>query len=197
MNTFFRERCFFILEKRRTLLLFGVLFLLGILLGILFIKTPTVYEYHLNLTARFLGEVCFSDRSVFLIFFERTCGNALLLALVLLAGVHFAGLAVPPVVLLYRAYAFGGSLTILFTVYRVTGVLVALTFYLPIHLLVDVILIGATAVSCNRAREFCFCRRDFCELGLDFFAFFMLIAAVCLFEAVLLFAIFHPIGAVV
>ncbi len=37
---------------------------------------------------------------------------------------------------------------IFFTVYRMTGVLVVFTLYLPVHLLIDCILILAAALSC-------------------------------------------------
>ena len=181
-------------ERKRSLILFGALFLCGVILGFLFIGTPSAYDYHFTLCERYLNRICFSDRDVFVIFLERTAGRALLLALILLSGVHFAALIVPSAVLLYRAYTFGGSIVILFSVYRVTGVLVVFVLYLPIHLLIDAVLVGATALSCARASGFCFCRRDFCDLARDFLALFALVALVCLLEMLLLLAVFHPMG---
>ncbi len=181
-------------ECKRTLFLFGALYLAGMILGLIFITTPTTYEYNLTLCERYLNRVCFSDADVFVIFLERTAGRALLLAMILFSGIHFAALCVPPAVLLYRAYTFGGSIAIFFMVYRVTGVLIVFVLYLPIHVLVDVILIGATALSCARAPRFCFCRRDFSGIALDLLALFALLAAIGLLEMLLLLAVFHPIG---
>ncbi len=188
------ERCF---ERKKTLIVFGAIYLLGAILGMCFIRTPAVYDYHLGLCVRYMDRVCFSDRNIFLIFLERMCGCTLLLALMIASGVHFAALLVPPGILLYRAYTLGGSLIIFFSVYRATGALVVLVLYLPVHLLIDAVLIAATVVSCGRAHRFCFCRTDFTLLGLDFAAFFLLIAAICLVEAVLLLAVFHPIGTII
>ena len=194
--SFLRECLARILERKRTFILLAALCLVGAILGLCFIRTPAVYDYHLGLCERYVVRVCFSDRSVFVIFWERLAGAALLIALMLLSGVHFAALIVPPAILLYRAYTFGGSLVIFFSVYRVTGVLIVFVLYLPVHLLLDAVLLAATTLSCARAPHFCFCRHDFCELGMDFCALLLLAAAVCLFESVLLLAIFHPIGAV-
>lgn len=195
MSFYLIQDCFTrCLERKRTFILFGIIYLVGIVLGICFVKTPSVYDYHLNICERYMARVCFSSRSVFAIFIERVCGTFILLALMLIAGIHFAALAVPPAVLLYRAYTFGGSLTIFFSVYRVTGVLVVFVLYLPIHLLIDILLIAATVVSCGRAHRFQFCKSDFCALGLDLIAFSLLIATVCLLETVILLAVFHPIG---
>ncbi len=181
-------------EHKRMLLLFGILYLLGIVLGFLFITTPTAYEYHLTLCERYLDRVCFSDRNVFVIFLERSAGRTLLLVLILLSGVHLAALFVPSAVLLYRAYTFGGSIVILFSVYRVTGVLVVFVLYLPVHLLIDAVLICATALSCVRAPHFCFCKKDFTGIGGDLIALSIFILLVCLIEMLLLLAVFHPIG---
>ncbi len=162
--------------------------------GIVFIKTPAFYEYHLKICDRFLDRVCYSDRSVFLIFLERTAGNALLLVLVLAGGLHPACLPLPAVVLLYRSYTFGGTLAILFSVYAFPGAVVAFVLYLPIHLLVDVALLLAAGTSVCRAFCFSFCAGDWKELLCDFLAFLALLVLICLLETVLLLALFHPLG---
>lgn len=184
-------------ERKRTLLVFLALFLAGFVLGICFVKEPAFYEYHLSACERYLSRVCYSDRSVFTIFLERTAGCALLLLLVLIAGVHVAALAVPPVVLLYRAYTFGGSVAVFLGVYSVSGFFVVFALYLPMHLLIDAVLIAGTAVSFGRAPRFCFSKGDFAELALDFLALLILVAIVCFFEMFLLLAVFHPVGYVI
>lgn len=181
-------------EKKRLLIAFAALYLLGALLGALFIRTPSVYEYHLGSCERFMARICFSDRSVIVIFFERAGIAALLLALMLLAGIHAAALILPPALLLYRAYTLGGSTVIFFTVYRVTGVLVFLVLYLPVRLLTDALLVAATVLSCERARSFGFSRGEFAEIARDFAALLAAAVGVCLYEGILLFALFHPIG---
>lgn len=195
MDLFFLKDAFCrAIEKKRALIVFGVVFLAGMILGICFVKTPAFYEFHLNNCDRFLTRICYSDRSVFVIFLERTAGCSLLLVLTLIGGVHIVGLAVPAAVLLYRSYTFGGQIAILFGVYGVSGALVALVLYIPVHLLTDAILLFGTALSVGRTRCFHFAKQDLCELGRDFLALFLLIAAVCLLEMILLLAIFHPLG---
>lgn len=162
--------------------------------GIVFVKTPAFYEYHLKLCNRFLDRVCYSDRSVFLIFLERTAGSALLLALVLAGGLHPACLPLPVLVLLYRSYTFGGTLAILFSVYTFPGAIVALALYLPVHLLIDAALLLAAGVSFWRAFCFSFCAGDLKDLVFDFLAFLALLTLICLLEMVLLLALFHPMG---
>lgn len=193
--SFLRDCLFRVLERRRTLFLFGGFFLVGVVLGMCFYRAPAVYGFHLKVCEKFMTEICFSEKSVFLIVLERVCGFTLLAAVFLFAGIHFAGLILPPALLLYRAYTLGGSILILGSVYGVTGILVLFALYLPVHLAIDVLLIGATALSCGRAPQFCFSRQDFCLLGLDLLAFFLAIAAICLAEGVLLLAVFHSIGA--
>lgn len=183
------------LDRKRTLFVFGAFFLVGIVLGMCFVKTPAVYGFHLGVCEKFMAEICFSDKSVVLIFCERFFGFTFLAALFLACGIHFAGLILPPAILLYRAYTLGGSVVIFCSVYGVTGILVLFALYLPIHLAIDLVLIGATALSCGRATQFCFSRQDLCLLGLDLLAFALVIAAVCLVESVLLLAVFHSIGA--
>ncbi len=195
MNLFFiKDALCRATEKKRNLVIFGVIFLAGMILGICFVKTPAFYEFHLNGCDRFLTRVCYSERSVFLIFLERTAGCALLLILTLAGGVHIVGLVVPTAVLIYRSYTFGGQIAILFGVYGVSGALVALVLYIPIHIMIDVILLFGTSISVCRSRCFRFGKQDFCELALDFLALLLLIAAVCLIEMILLLAIFHPLG---
>ncbi len=182
------------LERKKTLLAFCAVFLLGMVLGLCCFRAPAVFEYHFNLCDRFMSRVCYSDRSVVLIWFERTAGCTVVLALVLLGGIHIAGVALPAALLLYRAYTFGGSLGVFFTVYGGTGVLIVTVLYLPIHLLTDAVLLLAASVSCGRAAHFCFTRRELLELLLDFAVFAVLILAIYLLEALVLLAVFHPLG---
>ena len=145
--SFLREFFGRALERRGTLIIFAILFAAGALLGLCFINTPAAYDFHLENCDRYLRRVCYSDRNVFTIFSERTAGCLLLAALSAISGIHIAALALPSAVLLYRAYTFGGSIRILCSVYRVSGSLVVLVLYLPIHLLVDAVLIVGMALS--------------------------------------------------
>ena len=190
----FRELLGRVISRKKTLLAFGVVFLIGVILGMLFIKTPSVYGYHLKLCDRFIDRVCYSDRNVFFIFIERTSGNVLLVGLILCAGLHPVGLILQPVILVYRAYMFGGSLAIFFTVYRMSGALIVFVLYLPIHLLIDAVLLCATALSCARANSFRFCTEDLTALVRDAVFLIVLVAAICFLEMVLLLALFHPLG---
>lgn len=181
-------------ERKKTLAAFGALFLLSFILGICFIKTPAIYDYHLTLCDRYIDRVCYSQTSVFLIFIERTAGHAFLLALFLIAGLHPAALIFPPAILVYRAYTFGGSVAIFLSVYRFSGALVVFVLYLPIHLLLDVLFLSAISLSCSRACRFRFAKEEFLELFYDFLILFLLTAAICLLEMILLLALFHPLG---
>lgn len=189
-----RDCCCRAFARKRTLIVFSLLFLFFAVLGIIFIKTPAVYAYHLSACDRFLDRVCFSSRSIFLIFLERIAGNALILIVLLCAGMHIAGLAVTPAIVCFRAYTFGGMIAILFSVYKATGVLVVFVLYLPVHLMLDVVFLLAVSLSFSRAPCFRFCRDDFKELLCDFVVLFVFIVAVCLLEALLLLLLFHPIG---
>ena len=185
------------MERKGMLAAFAAGFLACAVLGAVFVNTPAGYDYHLRFAEKFLDRVCFSERNVILIFFERTAGHALLLALVLLGGIHIAALSVSVAVLFYRACTFGGSLVIFFTVYRMTGVLVVFTLYLPVHLLIDCILILAAALSCARAKRFRFCAGDVSLLLRDFHVLLALAATICLAEMILLLALFHPLGSII
>ena len=168
--------------------------MLGAVLGMIFVKTPAMYNYHRNLCDRFIDRVCYSKTSVFLIFLRRSFGHGLLLLLVIVGGIHPATLPVPVAVLLYRAYTFGGSLVIFFQIYGVSGALVVLVLFLPIHLIIDCALLFGTALSFGRCRGFSFCKGDIlCLLG-DALCLFLCIVAACIIETVLLLALFHPIG---
>ena len=191
---FFRDCISRALERKKTLAVFVCIYVFATILGILFIKTPAMYHYHLNLCDRFVERVCYSDRNVFLIFWERACGNSVFLAVILSAGIHPIGCIISPILLLYRAYTFGGSLVIFFTVYRVSGILIVFVLYLPIHLLIDAILLCSASLSCGRASCFCFSKDDFVALLRDFLVLLLLICAVCLLEMILLLLLFHPIG---
>ena len=183
-----------VFEKKLVLIIFAVLFVVGAALGIVFVKTPAMYDYHLNRCERFIDSICFSDRSVFLIFLERLAGHALILALLLIAGIHPVGLVITPVIVVFRAYTFGGSLSIFFSVYRMTGALIAIAFYLPVHIIFDCIFLAAVAISFQRASGFRFSKFNFGELLLDALIFLLLIAIVCLVEMLLLLILFHSVG---
>lgn len=183
-----------ILCRKKTLIILILLYLSSIICGIIFIKTPAIYEYHYNMCDRFIDRVCFSNTSVFLIFFERTFGNAVLLVLFVIAGIHPIACILPPVVIIYRAYTFGGSIFIFCSVYRFTGVLIAFLLYFPIHLLIDAVFLCAGICSFHRSVRFCFCKRDFSELVVDFLFFLAIIVLICILEAILLLALFHPLG---
>lgn len=182
------------LSRKKTLIAFAVLFLLGIILGIVFLKTPAVYDYHLARCNKYLERVLYSDRNVFLIFFERTIGHAFVLAVLVITGIHPAALVITPFVFAYRAYTFGGSMGIFISVFRLSGALVIFPFYLPIHLMIDAVFLLAVAVSFERASNFCFNKSGWKELACDFLIFFIFIVLICLLEIILLVIFFHPIG---
>lgn len=183
-----------VLTRKKTLVVFGVIFLVGVIVGLCCIKTPAIYVYHLKLCDRFIDRICYSDRSVFLIFLERSAGNLLLLALFLISGIHFAALALPPALILYRAYTFGGSLYIFCAVYGMSGVLIAFVLFFPIHVAIDLIFMSGTALSCARAPRFRFGKEEMRELLLDFLILALFVLIICLAEAILLAALFHPLG---
>lgn len=162
--------------------------------GIVLVKTPVFFDYHLKSCDRFLDRVCYSDRNVFLIFFERSAGNVLILLLLFLGGLHPAALILTGCTVLFRAYTFGGMLGILFSVYKMSGALVAFVLYMPVHLLLDVIFLASAALAFSRAICFRFTAHDFKELLSEYLCFSVLTVAVCLFEAFLLLVLFHPLG---
>lgn len=196
MNLFsrFRECLSRAFCRKKTLIAFAVLAAGCFALGIVFITTPAIYEYHIKLCDRFVDRVCFSDKNVFAIFLERGMGNAVLLLIVCLSGVHIVGCIFPPIILAYRSYTLGGSLYIFFTVYRVSGAFVAVALYLPIHLLIDIVLFCASAQAYARAPHFGFAKRDWGALFADFLCLFAVILAIGLVEMLLLLALFHPLG---
>lgn len=184
-------------EKKIALIVYGAVFACFVVLGVCFIKTPAIYGYYYNLCDKFVDRVCYSERSVVVIFFERSAGHVLLLALALSSGVNVFAVAVPTVIFVYRAYTFGGSLYIFFTVYRLSGALIVGILYLPVHLLIDAVLLCAILFSLNRAPRFSFCKHDFIEILRDFIVLGVLILLICLLEAVLLLALFHPLGNII
>lgn len=195
---FLLKNCFGrIFCRKKTFISLIILFLCSTICGIVFVKTPSVYEYHFNMCERFIDKVCFSSTSVFLIFIERTAGNVLILAFFVIAGIHPAACVLPPVILIYRAYTFGGSLFIFCSVYRFTGVLVAFLLYFPIHIMIDFIFICASTCSFSRSACFGFRKSDLVELLNDFLLFVLIITLICLAEALFLFALFHPLGSIV
>lgn len=192
---FFFHDCFCRATKqKKTIIVFLFLFLCSTVCGILFVKTPVIYTYHLNICDRYVDRICYSSRSVFLIFLERAAGNALILLLFICTGFHTIGLAVAPLIFIFRSYVFGGSLTIFFTVYRFSGALIVLVLYLPIHLLLDAVFLFAISISFQRAPRFRFCGNDIKELLCDFLCLLIIIIVICLLEAILLAALFHPLG---
>ncbi len=189
-----RECCCRAFEKKNILIIYGLLFVIGTALGIIFIKTPVIYAYHLDRCEQFIDGVCFSDRSIFLIFLERLAGHMLIGVVLLLAGMHPVGLVLTPIVILFRSYTFGGSLYVFFSVYRVTGALIALALYIPVHIILDFIFVMTIALSFCRAFSFRFKKGDFVELLRDFFILLLLIVLVCFLEMLLLLILFHPLG---
>ena len=183
-----------VFEKKWVLYVFAALFIVGMVLGIVFVKTPAIYDYHLGRCERFLDSVCFSDRNTFLIFLERIAGHALILALLLVSGIHPVGLVITPIVIVFRAYTFGGSLAIFFSVYRMTGALIAIAFYVPVHVMLDCIFIAAVALSFRRAGCFRFSKGDFGLFFRDAIIFLLFTVIVCLVELLLLLLLFHSVG---
>lgn len=196
MNLFcFIRDCFSrIFERKILLIILSLCFVAFAILGMVFIDTPAIYDYHLTLCDRFIDRVCYSDRSVFVIFLERTAGHFFLLAVVLSSGVHVVALIVPMFVCAYRAYVFGGSLYIFFTVYRVSGAFIVFACYLPIHLLVDAVLLFAVCFSCSRTRRFCFGKEGLCDILKDLLVLGIAIVLIGLLEMILILALFPSSG---
>lgn len=165
--------------------------------GVLFIHSPAIYDYHIVLCDRFIDRVCYSSTSVIVIFFERTAGHALYLVLLFACGVHPIACPLAPAVLVYRGYTFGGTIYILFSVYRVSGALIALVLYLPVHLLFDLLFLCVCALSFDRARHFCFDKEELKGMLCEFVLALIAVVAVCLLEALLLAVLFHPLGNIV
>ena len=170
----------------------SVLAVLFTVLGMCFLSSAAVYEYHLSACESFILDICYSDTNVFLIYIERLGGCALLLVLILAGSVHPIALVLPLAVLIYRAFTFGGCLYVFFNYYGMTGAMIVFIIYLPIHLLTDVLLIFAAVTAF--ARSFRFCAADFSGLLFDALVLFLLAAVVYLAETILLLVLFHPIG---
>ncbi len=183
-----------ITEKKRTVILLLLTYALGLIFGLIFIKKTSAYDYHVEACVRFLEEVCYSQTNIFLLFLKRYAGNLLLYLLVSVSGVHFLTVWLPPVLLAYRGYTLGGSLFVFFSVYRFSGVMIVFTLYLPIKLLCDSVLTSGTVLSLHRARDFRFCGEDFKVLLLDFLCGALVLLAIGLLEALLLFAFFRSAG---
>ena len=135
MNPFFCfHDCFCrIIKRKKTLLCLLLLFLCSTMCGILFINSPSFYDYHLRICDRFLDRVCYSQTSVFLIFVRRTAGHCFILALIFISGVHPAACVFTPIALIYRGYTFGGGIFIFFGGDRFSGAVVAVVLYIPIY----------------------------------------------------------------
>ena len=186
---FARERFSCAWERKRVVIGFAVLFLICAVIG-MFVGDA----YHLQLCTRYLRNVCYTENSVIVVFFGRFAGCSLLILFLLAAGMHRIGLVFPPLLFAFRGYTFGGCIVVFFSVYRFAGALIVITFYLPVHLLVDLLLLWATALSADRCQSFCFCRASFFALLRDAALLIVLAAAVCVLEMVLLLVIVHPVG---
>ncbi len=195
MDRFFLQNFFgSVFSRKKTLIFLSLLVLVFLILGACFVTTSAVYDYHLSICDGFLTDVCFSDTNVFLIFLQRTGGCALLLLLILIGSFHPIALLLPLAVLAYRAFTCGGCLYVFFEYYGVTGAMIVFVLYLPVHLCADAILVFAATLAFARAFSFCFCACDFLDLLRDALILLGLVIAVCLFEMILLLALFHPIG---
>ena len=187
---FFVRECFSrAWEHKRALFCFMLLFFVCAVIGMLVRDS-----YHLQLCTRYLRNVCYTDKSVVVVFFGRFAGCTLLILFLLASGMHRIGLIFPPLLFAFRGYTFGGCIAIFFSVYKFAGALIVIAFYLPVHLLIDAILFWVTALSVDRCRSFCFCRLSFLALLRDAVFFIVLAAAVCFLEMVLLIVIVHPVG---
>lgn len=199
MNLLFcLKECFYRIWARKTLLIIlFLLFLCSIMCGILFINTPAIYDYHINLCDRFIDRICYSSTSVIIIFFERTAGHALYLVLLFACGAHIFAWPFAPAVLIYRGYTFGGTLFIFFSVYRVSGALIALVLYLPVHLMFDILFLCVSVLSFERARNCSFCGDEWKNTFNEFLLALIIAAAICILEALLLAVLFHPMGNII
>ena len=183
-------------ERKWLLAAGGALFLIAAAIGGVLCHTSGGGIFY-RLCGDYLAEVCAEESGGAALFFARAGEHLLLLALVLAGGVHPAALCLPALLLAFRAWTFGGCIVVFFSAYRMTGALAVLTLYLPVHLLFDLLLLLAAALSCGRARGFRFCRADGALLLRDFLVFAVLTVAVCLIELLLRAALFRPLGAVV
>lgn len=182
------------IRQKYILLILFLLCLCSTVCGIVLVKTPAFFDYHLKICDRFLDRVCYSDRSVAAICMERTFGCVMFLLLVCLGGLHPAALVLPSCALVFRAYNFGGTLAILFSVYRFSGAIVALVLYIPIHLMLDIVFLCGAMLCFSRAFCFRFCLADWKALGLDFALLCVLSLLICVAEGLLLCVLFHPFG---
>lgn len=187
-----------VFERKKTLVLFAGIYLICFVLGMIFIKTPAVYEYHFRACDRFLNQICYSQTSVIIILFKRFLGCAAYLALIFVSSVHvLPACFVFPVVLGFRAYSFGGMTCILISVYKMSGVFILLALYLPIHVMCDVIYLFCGMIAIDNSRKFCWGRADWSNLLFNYVKMAVLILVVCLVEALLLLTLFHPVGSVI
>ena len=195
MNFFFAQNfAARALERKKTLIFLAAVLVIFTILGLCFVSSPAVYEYHLSVCDSFVLDVCFSDTNVFFIFLSRLGGCALLIALVLVGSLHPVAIILPVAVLVYRAFTFGGSLYVFFDFYGLSGAMIVLILYFPIHLLTDALLLLATSVSIGNAFRFCFTRADVFGLFKDFLTALLCAVFIYLAEMILLLALFHPIG---
>ncbi len=183
-----------IVLRKKTVIVLIIVFLCSTLCGIIFVKTPTFYEFHLRQCNRYLDQVCYSQTNVIVICFRRFFGCLLYILLLTAAGIHPVALIFAPLALVYRAYTFGGSVFLLVSAYRASGVVVLLTIFLPVHILSDVLFLAVATLSFERAFRFRCCADHLRGIATDFLVAAIVGFAICLFEAFLLVALFHPIG---
>lgn len=170
------------------------LFFCSAVCGVVFVRTPAFYEYQLRILDRFLDRVCYSERSVVAIFFERAAGDALVLLLVTVGGFHPAALAIDAVTVAFRAFHLGGTAAMLFSVYGVPGAYVAFVLYLPVRIPTDAVLLTGAALAVSRAFGLGLCREAPARACADFLVLSLILLLICIFEAILLAAFFHPAG---
>ncbi len=182
------------LERKRTLIVCAVLFVAVAVLGACVSGSSAFHGYLRRGCVRYVEGFCFSDGNFFLLVLKRLGGCLLLLLLLFLGGIHPVAMVLPAIVLFCRAFVFGGSLVLFFSVYEVTGAVVVFVLYLPIHLLLDALFLLTFALSCARSARFCFSKADFGTLISDYLCFLFGAVAISLLEGVLLLALFHPLG---
>lgn len=196
MNSFFFAPFLRAFAHKKMLVAFSAVFLLAFILGICFVTQPAAYDYHLNLCARYVDRVCYSDTNLFLIFFARLGGSALLALLVAAGCIHPVALILPLFVVCYRGYTLGGCIYILFSVYQMTGAVIVFLVYLPVHLLIDGLLLCGWVLAAERAVCFRFCMGDLPEILRMLLFMIAWTAVICAAEAFLLLVFFHPVGSV-
>lgn len=199
MNLFFtlKNRIHELFERKKAIIILILLFLSSIVCGIVFIKNGEFYQICMRNCSRFVDYVCFSQVSVFKIFLERFLAHLLILSVVLLTGITKITSYLSPVILVYRGFFLGGNCFLLIAVYHFSGILILLLLYLPIHLAVDFLLTVACIHAFDRSKSFYFCKDGLLGLASDLALYAISLLAIHAVETLILFAIFHPLGAAV